>query len=169
MTCYRYTDITRTRTVRGIGDTRYVGEPRNISCIHRTGEGRVWSRCTLRSLCTRCMIIVCIYVYVLCVGLWACIGRVWHARVAKRGQHAKYSVNGIDWQRIFKKNSLWYKPQVCLGIILKGRFRFQISDHTEERRKHNGNESCNKSSSGSAIETDAFDLRARMMSFKKVS
>ena len=35
-------------TFRGTNDTRYIGEPRDVSCD--TGEGRAYSRCTLRSL-----------------------------------------------------------------------------------------------------------------------
>jgi hypothetical protein len=40
-TRYQRTDIVRSRTVRGIGDTRYVGEPRDVSCdISSGGDGR---------------------------------------------------------------------------------------------------------------------------------
>lgn len=47
-------------TIREIGDTRYIREPRDVSCF-QTGEGRAaCSRCTLRSLCTRVAIVVCV-------------------------------------------------------------------------------------------------------------
>lgn len=49
---------------------------------------------------------------------------------------------------------------------LKNTFQgFQISDHTKKRKKHNGGESSLINLHKEAIETDAFDLRARMMSF----
>lgn len=48
------------RTVQEIVDTRYIMEPRDVSCL-QTGEGRAaCSHCTLRSLCTRVAIVVCI-------------------------------------------------------------------------------------------------------------
>lgn len=131
-------DITWTRTVRGIGDTRYVGEPRNISCIHRTGEGRVCPQSLhtaqfMHALHDR-RVHVCI-VYVLCVGLRACIGHVWHARAALNAARTQntLSTESIDSAHIFWENSSWYINCNLGSFFFKNTFQgFQISNHTEE-------------------------------------